>query len=46
MLRNKMKDLKDAAKKALSKDGSSTKSLAEVAQLWKRQKMMSLITRT
>ena len=36
LLRNKMKELKDAAEKALSKDGSSSKSLAEVAQLWKR----------
>ena len=36
LLRNKMKELKDAAVKALSKDGSSSKSLAEVAQLWKR----------
>ncbi|KAL4651442.1 hypothetical protein ACB092_01G160100 [Castanea dentata] len=38
LLWNKMKDLKDATEKALSKDGSSTKSLAEVAQLWKRHK--------
>ena len=35
---NKMKELKNAAEKALSKDGSSTKSLAEVAKLWKREK--------
>nr|POE91667.1 hydroquinone glucosyltransferase [Quercus suber] len=37
---NKMKELKNAAEKALSKDGSSTKSLVEVAKLWKREKMM------
>jgi len=36
LIRNKMEELKDAAEKALSKDGSSSKSLAEVAQLWKR----------
>nr|POE91669.1 hydroquinone glucosyltransferase [Quercus suber] len=38
LLRNKMTELKDAAEKALSKDGSSTKSLAEVPQLWMRHK--------
>ncbi|KAF3964991.1 hypothetical protein ACB098_01G143500 [Castanea mollissima] len=37
-LRNKMKELKNAAEKALSKDGSFMKSLAEVAKLWKRDK--------
>ena len=38
MLRNKIKDLKDAATMALSQDGSSTRSLAEVAQIWKNIK--------
>jgi hydroquinone glucosyltransferase len=36
LLKSKMKELKDAAEKALSIDGSSTKSLAEVAQLLQR----------
>ncbi|GMY30502.1 hydroquinone glucosyltransferase-like [Fagus crenata] len=36
LLRNKVKELKDAAGKALSQEGSSTKSLAEVTQLWKK----------
>ena len=35
---NKMKELKNAAEKALSKDGSSTKSMAKVAKLWKGEK--------
>uniref|UniRef100_A0A5B7CBB3 Glycosyltransferase n=1 Tax=Davidia involucrata TaxID=16924 RepID=A0A5B7CBB3_DAVIN len=35
LIRNRMKDLKDGAAVALSQDGSSTKSLAEVAQKWK-----------
>ncbi|KAH7578033.1 hypothetical protein ACOSP7_000857 [Xanthoceras sorbifolium] len=34
MVRNRMKDLKDAAAKVLSEGGSSTKSLAELAQKW------------
>jgi hydroquinone glucosyltransferase len=36
LLRNKIKELNEAAGKALSQEGSSTKSLAEVTQLWKR----------
>ncbi|KAK9274605.1 hypothetical protein L1049_021854 [Liquidambar formosana] len=40
VLRNKMRDLKDAAAMVLSEDGSSTKSLAEVAQIWMNQKTM------
>ncbi|KAF5952858.1 hypothetical protein HYC85_010802 [Camellia sinensis] len=35
MLRNRMLELKEAALKALSKDGSSTKSLSELAHKWK-----------
>jgi hydroquinone glucosyltransferase len=35
LLRSKMKEVKNAAERALSEDGSSTKSLAEVAQIWK-----------
>lgn len=35
LLRNKMKELKESAKMALSDEGSSTKSLAEVVQMWK-----------
>ncbi|EXC02930.1 UDP-glycosyltransferase [Morus notabilis] len=35
LLRNKMKELKESAKMALSDEGSSTKSLAEVVQIWK-----------
>ncbi|XP_034216776.1 hydroquinone glucosyltransferase-like [Prunus dulcis] len=35
LLRNNMKGYKEAAKLALSQEGSSTKSLAEVAQVWK-----------
>ncbi|KAH9734255.1 UDP-glycosyltransferase 72B1 [Citrus sinensis] len=35
LLRKKMRALKDAAANALSPDGSSTKSLAQVAQRWK-----------
>ncbi|KAB1215466.1 Hydroquinone glucosyltransferase [Morella rubra] len=35
LLRSKMKELKDAAEVALSQEGSSTKSLAEVAEIWK-----------
>ncbi|GMN31665.1 hypothetical protein TIFTF001_003356 [Ficus carica] len=38
LLRNRMKELKEAAKMALSDGGSSTKSLAEVAQIWKSHK--------
>ncbi|TXG50643.1 hypothetical protein EZV62_023167 [Acer yangbiense] len=37
LLRNNMKKLKDAAAIVLSQDGSSTKSLAEVAGIWKNQ---------
>ncbi|KAF3964992.1 hypothetical protein ACB098_01G143400 [Castanea mollissima] len=36
LFRSKMKELKDAAEKTLSLEGLSTKSLAEVTQLWKR----------
>ncbi|EXB62213.1 Hydroquinone glucosyltransferase [Morus notabilis] len=36
-LRNRMKDLKEAASKALSEDGDSTKALTEVADKWKNQ---------
>ncbi|TQE08418.1 hypothetical protein C1H46_005893 [Malus baccata] len=35
LLRNKMEEYKEAAKLALVEEGSSTKSLAEVAQIWK-----------
>ncbi|XP_059443376.1 hydroquinone glucosyltransferase-like [Corylus avellana] len=35
LLKSKMKELKNAAERALSEDGSSAKSLAEVAQIWK-----------
>ncbi|XP_016651183.1 PREDICTED: hydroquinone glucosyltransferase-like [Prunus mume] len=35
LLRNKMKELKEAAKVALSQGGSSTESLAEMAEIWK-----------
>ncbi|KAA8528256.1 hypothetical protein F0562_035493 [Nyssa sinensis] len=38
LLRKRMKDLKDAAVIALGEDGSSTKSLAEVAQIWRNHK--------
>ncbi|KAH7550160.1 hypothetical protein ACOSQ2_024940 [Xanthoceras sorbifolium] len=37
LLRNNMSKLKDAAAIVLSQDGSSTKSLAKVAQIWKNQ---------
>ncbi|KAK6251413.1 hypothetical protein SCA6_005418 [Theobroma cacao] len=37
LLRNKMRKLKDAAKMVLSPDGSSTKSLAKVGEMWKNQ---------
>lgn len=33
-VRNKIKDLKDVAAMALSQDGTSARSLAEVAQIW------------
>ncbi|OMO64333.1 UDP-glucuronosyl/UDP-glucosyltransferase [Corchorus capsularis] len=36
-VRNRMKDLKDAAAKVLSEEGSSTKALSEVAQKWRTQ---------
>ncbi|KAJ0047974.1 hypothetical protein Pint_15017 [Pistacia integerrima] len=36
-LRNKMRELKDAAATVLGQEGSSTKSLAKVAQIWKNQ---------
>ncbi|XVF33195.1 hypothetical protein REPUB_Repub17cG0147700 [Reevesia pubescens] len=36
-VRNKMKDLKEAAAKVLSENGSSTKALSEVANKWKNQ---------
>ncbi|XP_044486448.1 hydroquinone glucosyltransferase-like [Mangifera indica] len=38
LLTNKMRKLKDAAANVLSQDGSSTKNLAKVAQIWKDQK--------
>ncbi|KAK3434954.1 hypothetical protein EUGRSUZ_D02353 [Eucalyptus grandis] len=34
-IRNRMKDLKDAAAKVLGKDGSSTRALSELALKWK-----------
>ncbi|KAK9275293.1 hypothetical protein L1049_022555 [Liquidambar formosana] len=40
VIRNKMRDLKDAAARVLSQDGSSTESLAEVAQTLMNQKSM------
>jgi len=36
-IRNRMKDLKDAAGRAVSEHGSSTKALSEVALKWKSQ---------
>ncbi|KAJ8748582.1 hypothetical protein K2173_003483 [Erythroxylum novogranatense] len=36
-VRNRMKDLKDSAAQVLSKDGSSTKALSEVALRWKNR---------
>ncbi|CAL5400898.1 unnamed protein product [Camellia sinensis] len=36
-VRCRMRDLKDAAAKVLSKDGDSTKSLAELAEKWKNR---------
>jgi hydroquinone glucosyltransferase len=35
-IRNKMKNLKDAASRALSEDGSSTKALSEVVTKWEK----------
>ncbi|XP_058225670.1 hydroquinone glucosyltransferase [Rhododendron vialii] len=35
--RTRMRDLKDAAERVLSADGSSTRSLAELAQKWKNK---------
>ncbi|TQE08417.1 hypothetical protein C1H46_005892 [Malus baccata] len=35
LLRNKMEEYKEAAKLALAEEWSSTKSLVEVAQIWK-----------
>ncbi|GLT67931.1 hypothetical protein SLA2020_402040 [Shorea laevis] len=37
LLRNRMQKLKDAAKNVLSPDGSSTKSLAQMVEMWKNQ---------
>ncbi|XP_059644953.1 hydroquinone glucosyltransferase-like [Cornus florida] len=37
-LQNRMRDLKDAAANALRQDGSSSKSLAELAQIWRDKK--------
>ena len=34
-VRNRMKDIKIAAEKALSADGSSTKALSKLATQWK-----------
>ncbi|KAH7847370.1 hypothetical protein Vadar_025310 [Vaccinium darrowii] len=39
VVRSRMRHLKDAATKVLSKDGESTKSLAELAQKWKNKIM-------
>ncbi|XP_044476349.1 hydroquinone glucosyltransferase-like [Mangifera indica] len=36
-LRNKMREIKDAAAEVLRQEGSSAKSLAKVAQIWKNQ---------
>ncbi|XVF80205.1 hypothetical protein PTKIN_Ptkin15bG0052400 [Pterospermum kingtungense] len=36
-VRNRMKDLKEAAAKVLSENGSSTKALSEVANKWRKQ---------
>ncbi|XP_021280942.1 hydroquinone glucosyltransferase [Herrania umbratica] len=36
-VRNRMKDLKEAAAKVLSENGSSSKALSEVAQKWRNQ---------
>lgn len=38
LLGNKMKEHKLVAEKALRKEGSPTKSLAEVAQIWRSHK--------
>lgn len=38
IMQNRMKDFKEAALMALSKEGSSAKSLAEVAQIWNTHK--------
>ncbi|XP_052208927.1 hydroquinone glucosyltransferase-like [Diospyros lotus] len=38
LLRDRMRDLKDAAEKALSRDGSSWKSFEEVAQIWRNHR--------
>ncbi|XP_059443983.1 hydroquinone glucosyltransferase-like [Corylus avellana] len=38
LLKSKMKEVKNAAERALSQEGSSTKSLANVAQIWKSSK--------
>ncbi|XP_059443314.1 hydroquinone glucosyltransferase-like [Corylus avellana] len=38
LLKSKMKEVKNAAERALSQEGLSTKSLAEVAQIWKSSK--------
>ncbi|CAN0825214.1 Hydroquinone glucosyltransferase [Linum grandiflorum] len=38
-VRYRMKELKDAAGKVLSKDGSSNRALSEVVQKWKDQKV-------
>ncbi|KAF5730065.1 hypothetical protein HS088_TW20G00435 [Tripterygium wilfordii] len=38
ILRSKMGNLKDGASRALSQEGFSTKSLAQVAEIWKNQK--------
>ncbi|CAK7348751.1 unnamed protein product [Dovyalis caffra] len=37
-VRNRMKDLKDAAARVVGEDGSSTKALSEVAHKWKNHK--------
>ncbi|KAK9195133.1 hypothetical protein WN943_003252 [Citrus x changshan-huyou] len=44
LLRSKMRALKDAAANALSPDGSSTKSLAQVAQKWKNLESLIIAT--
>jgi hydroquinone glucosyltransferase len=38
LLKSKMKEIKNAAERALSQDGSSTKSLAKMAEIWRSHK--------
>ncbi|XP_022733338.1 hydroquinone glucosyltransferase-like [Durio zibethinus] len=39
LLRTRMRKLKDAATMAINPDGSSTKSLAKLAEIWKKQEI-------